>query len=144
MPRFPLTEEMHTVLTPKEAVPAQVVLSATGWFNKLSGNIGSQVFSFLCLHAGSGGRIAIQTNGSLLLGTVDLSGYRPGTLHISGATATSSLDFSSAHSPLILLTGTGTTHQGFMVLEFQNRKMMVGFNIKPVPSLLMQSIWHPD
>jgi hypothetical protein len=41
------------------------------------------------------GRIAIQTNGSLLLGTIDLSGYRPGTLHISGATATSSLDFSS-------------------------------------------------
>jgi hypothetical protein len=47
------------------------------------------------IHAGGGGRIAIQTNGNLLLSTIDLSGYRPGTLHISGATATSSLDFSS-------------------------------------------------
>ena len=47
------------------------------------------------LHAGGGGRIAIQTNGYLLLSTVDLSGYRPGTLHISGATATPSLNFSS-------------------------------------------------
>ena len=47
------------------------------------------------LHAGGGGRIAIQTNGNLVLGSIDLSGYRPGTLHISGTTATSSLDFSS-------------------------------------------------
>ena len=31
----------------------------------------------------------------MLLSTVDLSGYRPGTLHISGATATPSLNFSS-------------------------------------------------
>ena len=47
------------------------------------------------LHAGGGGRIAIQTNGNLLLGTIDLSGYRPGTLSISGSTPTASLDFSS-------------------------------------------------
>ena len=47
------------------------------------------------LHAGGGGRIAIHTNGNLVLGSIDLSGYRPGSLHISGATATSSLDFSS-------------------------------------------------
>ena len=49
----------------------------------------------LLMHAGGGGRIAIQTDGNLVLGSIDLSGYRPGTLHISGATATSSLDFSS-------------------------------------------------
>ena len=47
------------------------------------------------LHAGGGGRVAIQTNGSLLLGNIDLSGYHPGTLRISGATPTSSLNFSS-------------------------------------------------
>ena len=46
-------------------------------------------------YAGGGGRIAIHTDGNLVLGSIDLSGYRPGTLHISGATATSSLDFSS-------------------------------------------------
>ena len=46
-------------------------------------------------YAGGGGRIAVHTDGNLVLGSIDLSGYRPGTLHISGATATSSLDFSS-------------------------------------------------
>ena len=44
---------------------------------------------------GGGGRIAIKTNGNLTLGTVALDGYRPGTLHISGATATNSINLSS-------------------------------------------------
>ena len=44
---------------------------------------------------GGGGRIAMKTNGSITLGTVALDGYRPGTLHISGATATNSINLSS-------------------------------------------------
>ena len=44
---------------------------------------------------GGGGRIAIKTNGNLTLGTTKLDGYTPGTLHISGATATSTINLSS-------------------------------------------------
>ena len=44
---------------------------------------------------GGGGRIAIKTNGNLTLGTTKLDGYTPGTLHISGATATSAINLSS-------------------------------------------------
>jgi hypothetical protein len=44
---------------------------------------------------GGGGRIAIKTNGNLSLGTIALDGHRPGTLHISGATATSTINLSS-------------------------------------------------
>ena len=44
---------------------------------------------------GGGGRIAIKTNGNLSLGTIALDGYVPGTLHISGATPTNSINFSS-------------------------------------------------
>ena len=44
---------------------------------------------------GGGGRIAIKTNGNLTLGTIALDGYTPGTLHVSGATATSTINLSS-------------------------------------------------
>ena len=44
---------------------------------------------------GGGGRIAIKTNGNLTLGTVSLDGYNPGTLHLSGATPTNSINYSS-------------------------------------------------
>ena len=44
---------------------------------------------------GGGGRIAIKTNGNLTLGTIALNGYRPGTLHLSGATPTNSIDLST-------------------------------------------------
>ena len=44
---------------------------------------------------GGGGRIAIKTNGNLTLGTIALDGHTPGTLHISGATATSAINLSS-------------------------------------------------
>jgi hypothetical protein len=44
---------------------------------------------------GGGGRIAIKTNGNLTLGTIALDGHTPGTLHVSGATATSAINLSS-------------------------------------------------
>ena len=46
----------------------------------------------LCMRAVAG---FDSTNSNLVLSGIDLSGYRPGNLLISGATATSSLDFSS-------------------------------------------------
>jgi hypothetical protein len=44
---------------------------------------------------GGGGRIAIKTNGNLTLGTIALDGHTSGTLHVSGATATSAINLSS-------------------------------------------------
>ncbi|MBV42384.1 MAG: hypothetical protein CL834_05075, partial [Crocinitomicaceae bacterium] len=43
------------------------------------GTLEAKSLPSFALHAGGGGRISIQTNGNLLLGSVDLSGYRPGT-----------------------------------------------------------------
>ena len=96
------------------------------------------------LHAGGGGRIAIQTNGNLLLGTIDLSGYRPGTLFISAPLPLHPLIFRVALSPLIRLMDTGITHQVFMALGLKNRKMTVESSIKQILSPLTLSIWHPD
>ena len=44
---------------------------------------------------GGGGRVAIKTNGNLSLGTIALDGYRPGALHLSGATPTNAINFSN-------------------------------------------------
>ena len=60
-----------------------------------SGTLEAKGGSGLTHTPGGGGRIAIKTNGNLTLGTVALNGYRPGTLHISGATATNSINLSS-------------------------------------------------
>ena len=38
--------------------------------------------------------VAIKTNGNLNLGTIALDGYRPGSLHLSGSTATNTINLS--------------------------------------------------
>jgi hypothetical protein len=69
---------------------------------------------------GGGGRIAIKTNGNLTLGTIKLDGYRPGTLHISGATPTAALSHSSGTLTIDTTYGywthSGGTH-GVGVIE---------------------------
>ena len=61
----------------------------------ISGSLQAKGGNGLTATPGGGGRIAIKTNGNLTLGTVALDGYRPGTLHLSGATAANSINFSS-------------------------------------------------
>ena len=61
----------------------------------ISGTLEAKGGNGLSATPGGGGRIAIKTNGNLTLGTIALDGYRPGTLHISGATSTNSINYSS-------------------------------------------------
>ena len=63
----------------------------------ISGTLEAKGGNGLSATPGGGGRIAIKTNGNLTLGTIALDGYRPGTLHISGATSTNSINYSSGH-----------------------------------------------
>ena len=61
----------------------------------ISGTLQAKGGNGLTHTPGGGGRIAIKTNGNISLGTIALDGYNPGTLHISGATPTNAINFSS-------------------------------------------------
>ena len=111
------------------------------WFYQLLGNTGGEVLADFALHAGGGGRVAIQTNGSLLLGNIDLSGYHlePFAFQVL---PTSSLNFPSGTLSLDTTYGCGT-YSGVHGTVFGTRTT-AAFNIKPVLLPLTLSIWHPD
>ena len=134
----------YTDLIPKEGAGSGGAIRLQGGSISCLGTLEAKSSPTFALHAGGGGRIAIQTNGNLLLSTVDLSGYRPGTLHISGATATPSLNFSSGTLSLDTTYGYWHHTSGVHGTGVWNKRTTTAFNIKPVPSLLTPSIWHPD
>jgi hypothetical protein len=86
----------HPLSTPKavEVVPVERS-GLEGGSISIAGTLEAKGGNGLTATPGGGGRIAIKTNGNLTLGTIALDGHTPGTLHVSGATATSAINLSS-------------------------------------------------